>query len=59
MYCVICVVVTKKALSVKKFSSGGTTVTVQKARGVKPESLVLVPVSFHESQDAKSKIQYL
>ncbi|KAI0239741.1 hypothetical protein LSAT2_009538 [Lamellibrachia satsuma] len=51
--------VTKKALSVETFSLDGTTVAVRLARGIKPESLVSVPVSCHESQDSKSKIQYL
>ncbi|KAI0210907.1 hypothetical protein LSAT2_004309, partial [Lamellibrachia satsuma] len=46
--------VTKKALSVKAFSLDGTTVTVQPARGVKPESLVSVPIISHPSQDSKS-----
>ncbi|KAI0230155.1 hypothetical protein LSAT2_019455, partial [Lamellibrachia satsuma] len=46
--------VTKKALSVKTFSLDGTTVTVRPTRGVKPESLVSVPVGCHPSQDSKS-----
>ena len=58
-YEVICVVVTKKALSVKAFSAYGTNVTDRPAKGVKPKSLLPVPVRCHPSQDSKSKIQYL
>ena len=56
MSSIICVVVAKKALSVPKFNLSGTTVTVKQARGVKPESLVLVPNSFHEAQSSNGKI---